>query len=168
LAERYSAKWVYGIATGFSAMLGLLSPTMAKIDIGLLVAVRALQGAFQGCSNPAMFVMSAKWLPRQERARLFSLMQAGKTVYQMILPEHLLNVHYYLTIIVDVGSQFGTFLSLPACSLVSHYFGWEYIFYVFGGLSIVWFVLWVFLAFESPEDHPRISKVRFVYFCDIL
>jgi MFS family permease len=47
LAEKYGGKWVYGIATGSSAMLGLLSPTMARINISLLVMVRALQGALQ-------------------------------------------------------------------------------------------------------------------------
>jgi ACS family sodium-dependent inorganic phosphate cotransporter len=75
---KYSAKMVFGISAGFSAMLGLLSPTMANIDIGALIALRALQGAFQGCTLSAMYVMTAKWLPRQEKARLFSLMQAGK------------------------------------------------------------------------------------------
>ena len=38
-------------------------------------------------------------------------------------------------------------------------FGWEAVFYTTGCLGIVWFVGWVFLVFETPDDHPRISEV---------
>lgn len=57
------------------------------------------------------------------------------------------------------GAQFGTFLCLPSSSTIAYYFGWEYIFYTFGGIGTLWLTLWTFLVFESPSVHPRISKV---------
>jgi ACS family sodium-dependent inorganic phosphate cotransporter-like MFS transporter 5 len=153
---KYSAKMVFGISAGFSAMLGLLSPTMANIDIGALIVLRALQGAFQGITIPAMFVMTAKWLPKQEKARLFSLILAGKQFA-------VVNMCLLIMMEMHIGGQFGTFISLPGSSLVSHYFGWEYVFYISGSLGMVWFALWMLLIHDSPKDHPRISKV--LYYC---
>ena len=36
---------------------------------------------------------------------------------------------------------------------------WESVFYVFGASGVVWFIFWVFLAYDTPLTHPRISKV---------
>ena len=38
--------------------------------------------------------------------------------------------------------------------------GWEAIFYFVGVFGCIWFLLWVLLAYNTPVDHPRISKVR--------
>jgi len=36
--------------------------------------------------------------------------------------------------------------------------GWPSVFYFFGVVSVVWFVLWTFLMYDKPSDHPRISR----------
>ena len=77
LAQKYGAKWVYLIACGGSVILGLMVPTAANIDITLLVVLRAVQGAFQGATTPALFTLSSKWLPEAERARSFAFMCSG-------------------------------------------------------------------------------------------
>jgi hypothetical protein len=58
------------------------------------------------------------------------------------------------------GCQFGT----AATMIVSGYLihggvggGWPSVFYVSGGLSIVWFILWAIFLFDKPSDHPRIT-----------
>ena len=38
--------------------------------------------------------------------------------------------------------------------------GWEAIFYFVGVCGCIWFLLWVFLGYNTPADHPRVSKVR--------
>ena len=41
------------------------------------------------------------------------------------------------------------------------------IFFLFGfdsgGVGIVWFVLWLFVAFDSPAKHPRVSTEERIY-----
>ena len=37
-------------------------------------------------------------------------------------------------------------------------FGWESVFYVFGILSLIWFLAWAFLISDSPDTHPTISR----------
>ncbi|CAH2233463.1 jg7902 [Pararge aegeria aegeria] len=41
---------------------------------------------------------------------------------------------------------------------VSQIPGWESVFYVMGGLSCLWCVLWVWLVQDSPQQQPLISK----------
>jgi ACS family sodium-dependent inorganic phosphate cotransporter-like MFS transporter 5 len=48
---------------------------------------------------------------------------------------------------------------LLTSSLASYYLGWEYIFYILGGLGAIWFGLWTYFVYDSPATHPRISKV---------
>ena len=78
LVERFGGKWVYGICAGASAALGMLSPYLAGVDISLVVALRAVQGAIQGCCLPALYSIVERWLPMQEKARLFTLIFSGK------------------------------------------------------------------------------------------
>ncbi|CAF0889221.1 unnamed protein product [Adineta steineri] len=41
--------------------------------------------------------------------------------------------------------------------------GWPSAFYVFGVISCLWFVGWCFFGFNSPDQHPRISKNELLY-----
>jgi ACS family sodium-dependent inorganic phosphate cotransporter-like MFS transporter 5 len=58
------------------------------------------------------------------------------------------------------GANFGTIVSLPfsgyLCSL-TFLGGWPLSFYIFGGLAVVWFVAWIFIVYDTPASHPRIS-----------
>jgi predicted MPP superfamily phosphohydrolase len=35
--------------------------------------------------------------------------------------------------------------------------GWPLSFYIFGGLAVAWFVVWVFAVYDTPASHPHIS-----------
>ncbi len=78
LADRYGGKWVYGLCTGASGALGILLPFAAPGGIALVAVLRAVQGALQGCSIPALYSIVARWIPKQEKGKLFSLMFAGR------------------------------------------------------------------------------------------
>lgn len=36
--------------------------------------------------------------------------------------------------------------------------GWEQVFYIQGGLSILWLIAWIFLTADSPEKQTLISQ----------
>ncbi|KAK4327315.1 hypothetical protein Pmani_002256 [Petrolisthes manimaculis] len=48
LAERYGAKWVFGVSILSGGVANFLTPTAARLHYGVLIALRALQGLFQG------------------------------------------------------------------------------------------------------------------------
>jgi hypothetical protein len=35
--------------------------------------------------------------------------------------------------------------------------GWPFVYYLFGGISVAWFLPWMFLVYDTPEKHPYIS-----------
>ena len=42
-------------------------------------------------------------------------------------------------------------------TLTGQYVGWESVFYVFGSVGVLWFIVWSLLVFDGPDVHPRIS-----------
>ena len=36
--------------------------------------------------------------------------------------------------------------------------GWPSVFYTFGGIGVLWFILWVLLCYNDPQSHPFISE----------
>ena len=63
------------------------------------------------------------------------------------------------TTLYYAGAQAGTVVALPISGALADEVSWESVFYFFGILGVVWFIFWGFLCFNSPETHPRISKV---------
>lgn len=58
-----------------------------------------------------------------------------------------------------LGAQVGTIVALPVGGfLITSAGGWPSIFYLFGGIGVVWSVVWYFFGFSSPSEHPYISK----------
>ena len=43
--------------------------------------------------------------------------------------------------------------------LLASEFGWRSTFYVFGSLCILWSFFYMFLCYNTPSQHPRISQV---------
>ena len=61
--------------------------------------------------------------------------------------------------IYTAGNSVGTCLIFPLGGLLAgSALGWPSIFYFTGGSGIVWCILWAFLVYDSPSQHPRISK----------
>ncbi len=58
----------------------------------------------------------------------------------------------------------GTVISLPFSGILADKLGWEAVFYVQGGLAMVWCVLWLVFVYDSPQDHPRIHPAELELF----
>ena len=37
------------------------------------------------------------------------------------------------------------------------------VFYVFGLCGILWFPFWAYFAYETPDEHPRITKEELMF-----
>lgn len=89
LAEMYGAKWIFGGCIFVCALLDFLVPVAAKYGVVTLVILRAVQGALQGPSFPAVYAMAAKWLPVQEKNRLLAMICVGKkTILKNKMPKN--------------------------------------------------------------------------------
>jgi ACS family sodium-dependent inorganic phosphate cotransporter-like MFS transporter 5 len=93
--------------------------------------------ASKGVTFPAMHAMWSSWAPPLERSTLLSISYAG--------------------------AQLGTVISLPLSGLICYYMNWTYIFYFFGIIGILWFILWIWLVSDTPETHKTISHYEKQY-----
>lgn len=57
----------------------------------------------------------------------------------------------------------GTAIQLVASGFIADYWGWPAIFYVNGGLGVIWTVVYIFLGSDSPQNSRMISKEERFY-----
>lgn len=137
-AERRGGKWLFGLGVAATAALTTLTPAAARRGgKWALVAVRAAEGLGEGVTFPAMQAMVARWTPAGERGRLAAA--------------------------IFGGAQAGTVVAMPLSGVLAQDLGWEWVFYAFGALGLVWFAFWCLLVFPDPAGHPRISASELEY-----
>eukprot|EP00090_Calanus_glacialis_P040476 TRINITY_DN7059_c0_g1_i1.p1 TRINITY_DN7059_c0_g1~~TRINITY_DN7059_c0_g1_i1.p1 ORF type:complete len:505 (-),score=159.42 TRINITY_DN7059_c0_g1_i1:141-1655(-) len=142
LAEVYGGKRLYGLGVLITAIFTILTPLAANTSIYTLVLVRVVEGLGEGVTFPAMHAMLAVWVPPQERSRM-----AG---------------------VVYSGAQAGTVLSLPLSGYLCDRLGWESVFYMFGTLGVVWWVVWCYWVYDTPATHPTIHPAERRFIMDSL
>ncbi|KAK4874858.1 hypothetical protein RN001_014218 [Aquatica leii] len=133
LAEKFGGKYSLGIGILSTAIFTLLTPIVARVgDWKWLCFLRVCVGLGEGTTFPALNAILAKWVPVGERSRLGSLTFAG--------------------------SLLGTVLGNSVSGiLIKQTQDWASVFYLFGGLGVVWFVIWTLLCYSDPDSHPFIS-----------
>ncbi|KAI8127992.1 hypothetical protein FF38_10281 [Lucilia cuprina] len=140
MAELIGGKLIYGYGVLITALFTLLTPIAAYWNLPFLIVVRVLEGMGEGVTYPAMHAMLAHWIPPLERNKFAAVVYAG--------------------------SNIGTVISMPLtgwlCSL-DFMGGWPLAFYLFGIVGIIWFIFWMFLVYDKPSMHPRISRKERVF-----
>ncbi|XP_014203400.1 putative inorganic phosphate cotransporter [Copidosoma floridanum] len=70
-----------------------------------------------------------------------------------------------ITAVIFIGVDLGIIGATTISGLILRYsvIGWPGVFYFFGGAGILWFVLWVLLCYNDPEEHPFISRKEATY-----
>ncbi|XP_077285427.1 sialin-like [Arctopsyche grandis] len=133
IAEKYGAKYTAGIGVLITALLTIATPFF--IDFGgstALIVVRAVEGIGEGPMFPAMSTLMSCWVPKQERGIMGSL--------------------------IFGGAQIGNILGMVISGFLMDAEGnWPSVFYTFGSLGVVWFILWTILVYSEPKLHPFIS-----------
>ncbi|CAH1802651.1 unnamed protein product [Owenia fusiformis] len=74
-----------------------------------------------------------------------------------------ISIVFICRVLMGFGVNIGTVLSLTVSGLLCHTGidgGWPSIFYVSGGATFLWILLWAFFVFDTPRDHPRITDVE--------
>jgi ACS family sodium-dependent inorganic phosphate cotransporter len=131
LAELFSAKWVFLFAVAINVVCVLLSPVMSKLHYGGLLAMRVLQGIGGGVTFPACHVLLAEWAPPTERSVMSSIVYAGTSL--------------------------GTVIFMLLSGVIAGALGWEAVFYIEGGFSVIWLILWIWLIADSPQKQTLIT-----------
>jgi ACS family sodium-dependent inorganic phosphate cotransporter len=65
--------------------------------------------------------------------------------------------------IAYAGNYIGTVVAMPISGVMAASVGWESLFYLFGVIGCIWFLLWMVLIKSSPEKDPWISDGELQY-----
>jgi ACS family sodium-dependent inorganic phosphate cotransporter len=136
LADRFGAKAVLGLGVVWWSFFTLLTPLTAA-SLTTLFLARASMGLGEGLNFPAIHSLTARWIPIQERSRAIAFNYTGLLL--------------------------GTVVGLLLTPFLMVHFGWRSVFYSFGILGFLWYILWHRLAANRPEDHPTISSEELLY-----
>ena len=50
--------------------------------------------------------------------------------------------------------------TLSTSGIIADEAGWPSVFYIFGGLTMIWIIPWLIIIYNSPEQHPYISEAE--------
>ncbi|OVA13998.1 Major facilitator superfamily [Macleaya cordata] len=130
-ADKIGGKLVLGFGVVWWSLATILTPIAAKLGLPFLLMMRAFMGIGEGVAMPAMNNILSKWIPVNERSRSLALVYSGM----------------YL----------GSVTGLAFSPMLIQKFGWPSVFYSFGSLGSIWFVLWLKKAYSSPKEDPELS-----------
>lgn len=132
MSEVWGPKIVFGVSIFGASLATLLIPLAARfLDFYGVIVLRVIVGFMLGVTFPAMQPIASKWIPPKDRTKFVSNMMA---------------------------SSLGAAVTLPICAYLLSVFPWDSVFYVTGFLGLAWAVSWYFLMYDSPSQHPRITK----------
>ncbi|XP_055920216.1 putative inorganic phosphate cotransporter isoform X2 [Eupeodes corollae] len=133
LAEKFGGKWTLCLGILSTAIFTLLTPLAIRMGGSYaLIVVRVIMGMGEGTTFPALSVLIASWVPLKERSKLGALVLGG--------------------------GQVGTILGNSISGLLLDAYVWDYTFYFFGGMAVIWFLVFTVLCYSDPGSHPFIKQ----------
>jgi len=130
LADRWGAKFVIAWAcVGFS-LFTALTP-FGGIAFSLMLALRFSVGLFESVTFPAYASLNSRWIPRAEFSRAQTLSLSG----------------------VYIGQT----LSYPVTTWLVLTFSWPMTFYFNAALGVLWLIVWLAYAANTPATHPKMT-----------
>eukprot|EP01084_Bolivina_argentea_P236864 398217_1 len=108
----------------------------------IAIIVRVLMGLFEGVTFPALMKLFNNWTPPNERSRMIGISYAGMSL--------------------------GTTIGFPISSFIvswnnNIYGGWYNVFYCFGIIGILWWILWCLFVYDNPLIDPFICDDELKY-----
>ncbi|KAK7099292.1 hypothetical protein V1264_003450 [Littorina saxatilis] len=142
LTTRLPSHKLFGGSIFVSCVLNLSLPMAIELGgYAVTMAVRFVQGLSEGLLYPACYGILRHWSTPPERGRLGSL--------------------------VLTGAYLGPCVGFPVAGLITGYLGWEYIYYLNGGVGVAYVLLWTWLSEEKPAHHKKISQDELFFIEDL-
>ena len=137
LSDKFGGKLVLGYGVVLWSIFTILTPLAAHNGFFALFIMRVLMGIGEGVTFPAWQSLYARWIPFKERTRAIAFTNSGISIG---------------TIIGYIGTQ-----------MIIIALGWEWAFYIFGIVGLVWFIFWNRNVSSYPVDHKKISFEELEY-----
>jgi ACS family sodium-dependent inorganic phosphate cotransporter len=132
LAQKWGGKAVLGFGVVWWSVFTILTPLSALTSFPVLIATRIAMGLGEGVAFPSVYHMFGRWVPANERSRAASFNLAAIPL--------------------------GTLTAIIITPWLAVTYGWEYVFYVFGVVGVVWYFFWHKLVTDTPAQDSRMSQ----------
>ncbi|KAK4874767.1 hypothetical protein RN001_014127 [Aquatica leii] len=138
-SQKFGTKVVVGYGFLIASICNICIPFASSVHYALVIILQVVQGLAQGVTWPSLYGLISSWVPVYERSRFVTAFQG-----------------------ISVGTTIGQVMA----GFVISRFGWSYVFFIAGGISVLWCFVWYFFAYDTPELHPRISSHELKYIQD--
>ncbi|CAH1257206.1 SLC17A6 [Branchiostoma lanceolatum] len=138
LVSRYPATIVFVLSIAVSSLVNLFIPVAATVHFSILVALRVIQGMSEGLTIPASYGIWTFWAPPTERSKLTSITVTGQYI--------------------------GIVIGMPVSGVAVFNIDWRFPFWIYGGVGLVWSLIWYSMVYESPEVDKYIDpeELKFI------
>jgi len=133
LGNIYGGKLVMTLSILGSSLFTLVLPFCTQ-EIALLLCCRVLTGFFEGALYPITYHYLGLWFPESEKGSASGL--------------------------VGTAAPIGIMLAFMASPPIIENLGWESIFWITGAVGIIFTVLWILVARNSPQDTESVSCLK--------
>lgn len=127
-----------GVLASIVAYWSVMTALTARaVGLASFTAVRFLFGIGEAGAFPTATRAMQLWYPREERGLAQGVSHSA--------------------------SRLGAALAPPLVVAIMIHFGWREVFYICGGVGLVWSILWYFSYHNLPEEHAWASKTEIEY-----
>ncbi|EFA07869.2 putative inorganic phosphate cotransporter [Tribolium castaneum] len=139
LSEYFGPKWFLVGTMLLGSVFNIIIPVLGACwGSGGVILCRVVQGLAQGFLYPCILNLVSKWTPACERSRVMSFVYGGASI--------------------------GIITSMPLTGAIAgSTWGWTVACYLYGGLGVVWSVVFAIFAANSPDCHSCISEDEKLY-----
>ncbi|XP_067126495.1 sialin-like [Centruroides vittatus] len=125
------------ISSFLSSIFSILTPFCADVSVSVISLCQAIFGFGQGLVLYGSLTLLGRWSPENEKSTLSSISFSGM--------------------------QVGTFIGLITTGYICEDIGWPFSFYTFGICGIVFSLCVMFIVYDRPQEHPRISDKELTF-----
>ncbi len=134
LADRFGGKVVLGAGVLLWSLFTILTPPAAWVGLTTLLLVRVAMGMGEAVTFPSIYSLYSRWIPLTERSRAVGF--------------------------ANSGIPLGTVFALVVTPIIVAELGWQWAFYLFGAVGVIWFLFWQPLVTALPRQHPRLGEAE--------
>jgi len=137
LADRFGGKLILGLGVLIWSVFTIITPAAAFMGLSALFLARIGMGLGEAVTFPSVYSLITRWFPTDEKSKAIALNASGIPI--------------------------GTVFALIVTPLIVLHLGWEWAFYLFGAVGIVWYIAWQRLVTTLPQNHRGISSAELAH-----
>lgn len=133
LAEKFGGRWIIVLTLLGSGLVNALTPFITDFVMFVILS-RLILGAVQAGVYPAAFSIICRWMPLKDRSFAFALLEGGACI--------------------------GSIIAYFTSGFLSNYYGWPSVFYLAGGISLTYTVIFALFSSNEPEGHRCVTDAE--------